>query len=161
MCRSTAHSASRTTRTSETQQIQAPGEALGGRLRHWGRAALELRQVRRGSARIPLWRNPGRVSTGKAPGKEFREPDSATTRFSSPSSTEGGKTSKVVGAVGARGTAKLSTDSTTMGLMFKIMASRINGASTNFMFKFEDPKFFKKIRLKIMRGLAESWYHIR
>ncbi|KAJ1180957.1 hypothetical protein NDU88_006168 [Pleurodeles waltl] len=109
MCRSTARSASRTTRTSETRQIQAPGETLGGRLRHWGRAALELRQVRRGSARIPLRGNPGRVSTGKAPGKESQEPDNATAHFSSPSSTEGGKTSKVVGAVGARGTAKLNT----------------------------------------------------
>ncbi|KAJ1163090.1 hypothetical protein NDU88_003553 [Pleurodeles waltl] len=105
MCRLTARSASRVTRTLETQQIQAPGEVLGGRPRHWGRAALELRRVRRGSARIPLWGNPGRVSTGKAPGKE---PDSATTHLSSPSSSKGGNTSKVVGAVGARGTAKLS-----------------------------------------------------
>ncbi|KAJ1120205.1 hypothetical protein NDU88_008379 [Pleurodeles waltl] len=108
MCRSTARSASRTTRTSETRRIQAPGEVLSGRLRHWGRAALELHRERRGSARIPLWGNPGRVSTVKAPGKESREPDSATTRLSSPSSTKGGNTSKVVGAVGARGTAKLS-----------------------------------------------------
>ncbi|KAJ1129732.1 hypothetical protein NDU88_008098 [Pleurodeles waltl] len=108
MCRSTARSASRTPRTSETQQIQAPGEVLGGRLRHWGRAALELRQGRKGSARIPLRGNPGRVSTGKAHGKESQEPDSATTRLSSPSSTKGGKTSKVVGAVGASSTVKLS-----------------------------------------------------
>ncbi|KAJ1137173.1 hypothetical protein NDU88_003586 [Pleurodeles waltl] len=108
MCRSTARSASRTPRNSETRQIQAPGEVLGGRLRYWGRAALELRRVRKGSARIPLRGNPDRVSIGKAPGKESRDPDSATTRFSSPSSTKGGKTSKVVGAGGARGTAKLS-----------------------------------------------------
>ncbi|KAJ1211658.1 hypothetical protein NDU88_007015 [Pleurodeles waltl] len=39
-----------------------------GRLRHWGRAALELRRVRRGSARIPLWGNPGSASTSKVPG---------------------------------------------------------------------------------------------
>ncbi|KAJ1091364.1 hypothetical protein NDU88_004491 [Pleurodeles waltl] len=44
MCRSTPRSASRTPRNSETRQIQAPGEVLGGRLRHWGRAALELRR---------------------------------------------------------------------------------------------------------------------
>ncbi|KAJ1152175.1 hypothetical protein NDU88_004952 [Pleurodeles waltl] len=86
MCHSTARSTSQTTRTSETRQFQAPGEALGGRLQHWGRAALELRRVRRGSARIPLRGNPGRVSIGKAPGKESREPDSATTHLSSPSS---------------------------------------------------------------------------
>ncbi|KAJ1172624.1 hypothetical protein NDU88_004468 [Pleurodeles waltl] len=98
MWRSTPRSASR---NSETRQIQAPGEVLGGRLRHWGRAALELCRVRKGSARIPLRGNPGRVSTGKAPGKESREPDSATTRLPSPLSTKGGKTSKVVGAVGA------------------------------------------------------------
>ncbi|KAJ1198403.1 hypothetical protein NDU88_002244 [Pleurodeles waltl] len=104
MCRSTARS---TSRSLETQWFQAPGEALGGRLRHWGRAALELCRVRRGSARIPLRGNPGRVSTGKAPGKESREPDSATTRLSSPSSTIG-KASKVVDVVGARGTARLS-----------------------------------------------------
>ncbi|KAJ1202664.1 hypothetical protein NDU88_006461 [Pleurodeles waltl] len=109
MCRSTVRSPTRTTRTSETRQFQAPGEALGGRLRHWGRAALELCRVRRGSARIPLRGNPGRVGTGKFPGKESREPDSTTMRLSSPSLTKGGKASKVVGVVGARGTAKLST----------------------------------------------------
>ncbi|KAJ1137780.1 hypothetical protein NDU88_004176 [Pleurodeles waltl] len=92
MCHSTA-------RISETRLFQAPGEAYGGRLRHWGRAALELRRVRRGSARIPLRGNPGRVSTGKAPGKVSREPDSATTCLS-PSSLNTGKTSKVVGVAG-------------------------------------------------------------
>ncbi|KAJ1186754.1 hypothetical protein NDU88_003535 [Pleurodeles waltl] len=102
MCRSTLRTASLISRDPETRQTQAPGEVLGGRLRHWGRAALELRRVRKGSARIPLWGNPGRASSGKAPGKEFREPDSGTTRLCSP------KTSKVVGAVGARGIAKLS-----------------------------------------------------
>ncbi|KAJ1144606.1 hypothetical protein NDU88_010904 [Pleurodeles waltl] len=65
MCRSTARS---TSQSLETQRFQAPGEALGGRLRHWGRAALELRRVQRGLARIPLLGNPGRVSTGNAPG---------------------------------------------------------------------------------------------
>ncbi|KAJ1192276.1 hypothetical protein NDU88_001587 [Pleurodeles waltl] len=101
MCHSTAQ-------TSETRLFQAPGEAPGGRLRHWGRAALKLRRVRRGSARIPLRGNPGRVSTGKAPGKESQEPDSTTTRLSSPSPNIG-KTSKVVGVAGARGTARFST----------------------------------------------------
>ncbi|KAJ1116838.1 hypothetical protein NDU88_005043 [Pleurodeles waltl] len=37
-----------------TRPDQRLGEASGGRLRHWGRAALEIRRVRRGSARIPL-----------------------------------------------------------------------------------------------------------
>ncbi|KAJ1140060.1 hypothetical protein NDU88_006421 [Pleurodeles waltl] len=54
-----------------------PDEAPGGRLRHWGRAALELRRARRGSARIPLRGNPGNASTGKAPGKTSRELGSA------------------------------------------------------------------------------------
>ncbi|KAJ1154351.1 hypothetical protein NDU88_007103 [Pleurodeles waltl] len=63
----------------ETRLLRRPGEASGGRLRHWGRAALELRRVRRGSARIPLRANPGRVSISKAPGKVSREPDSADT----------------------------------------------------------------------------------
>ncbi|KAJ1129738.1 hypothetical protein NDU88_008104 [Pleurodeles waltl] len=101
MCRSTA-------RISETWLFQAPGEASGGRLRHWGHAALELCRVRRGSARIPLWGNPGRVSTGKAPGKVSREPDCTTTRLS-PSSLNTEKTSKVVGVAGARGSARVST----------------------------------------------------
>ncbi|KAJ1217335.1 hypothetical protein NDU88_004929 [Pleurodeles waltl] len=69
----------------------------GERLRHWGRAALELRRVRRGSARIPLRGNPGRASIGKAPEKVSQEPDSVTTRYSSKF------TSKVVGVAGARG----------------------------------------------------------
>ncbi|KAJ1124416.1 hypothetical protein NDU88_002877 [Pleurodeles waltl] len=54
-----------------------PEEAPGGRLRHWGRAALELRRARRGSARIPLRGNPINASTGKAPGKTSRELGSA------------------------------------------------------------------------------------
>ncbi|KAJ1161632.1 hypothetical protein NDU88_002116 [Pleurodeles waltl] len=56
-----------------------PDEAPGGRLRHWGRAALELRRVRRGSARIPLQGNPGSASTSKVPGKASQEPGSAVT----------------------------------------------------------------------------------
>ncbi|KAJ1115005.1 hypothetical protein NDU88_003233 [Pleurodeles waltl] len=59
---------------------QRGGEAPGGRLRHWGHAALELHPVRRGSARIPLWGNPGRASTGKVPGRISQEPGSAATR---------------------------------------------------------------------------------
>ncbi|KAJ1208106.1 hypothetical protein NDU88_003495 [Pleurodeles waltl] len=54
MCRPTPRLASRSPRDLETRQIQALGEALGGSLRHWGRAALELRRARKGSARIPL-----------------------------------------------------------------------------------------------------------
>ncbi|KAJ1143899.1 hypothetical protein NDU88_010201 [Pleurodeles waltl] len=57
-----------------------PDEAPGGRLRHWGRAALELRRARRGSARIPLWGNPRNASTGKAPGRTPRELGSAVIR---------------------------------------------------------------------------------
>ncbi|KAJ1185378.1 hypothetical protein NDU88_002171 [Pleurodeles waltl] len=53
------------------------GEASGGRLRHWDRAALELRRVRRGAAWIPLRGNPGRVSTSKVPGRNTQEPGSA------------------------------------------------------------------------------------
>ncbi|KAJ1127843.1 hypothetical protein NDU88_006236 [Pleurodeles waltl] len=64
----------------ETRLVQRLGEAPSGRLRHWGRAALELRRVRRGSARIPLWGNLGRASTSKAPGRVSREPGSAVTR---------------------------------------------------------------------------------
>ncbi|KAJ1115748.1 hypothetical protein NDU88_003970 [Pleurodeles waltl] len=106
MCRPTPCSASRSPQDSETRQNQAPGEVLGGRLRHWGRAALELRRARKGSARIPLWGNPGRASIGKAPRKESREPDSAATRRFSPSTK--GKTSKVAGAVEARSITKFS-----------------------------------------------------
>ncbi|KAJ1178304.1 hypothetical protein NDU88_003551 [Pleurodeles waltl] len=108
MCCSTSRLALRTTRHSETWQIQAPGEVLGRRLRHWGQATLELRRVRKGSARIHLRGNPARANIGKAPKKESQEPDSATTRLSTPLSTKGGKTSKVVGAVGARGILKHS-----------------------------------------------------
>ncbi|KAJ1151859.1 hypothetical protein NDU88_004638 [Pleurodeles waltl] len=63
-----------------TRADQQLGEAPGGRLRHWGRAALELRRVRRGSMRIPLRGNPGRTSTGKAPGRASQEPGRAATR---------------------------------------------------------------------------------
>ncbi|KAJ1205836.1 hypothetical protein NDU88_001261 [Pleurodeles waltl] len=55
-------------------------EAPGERLRHWGRAMLELRRVRRGTARITLRGNPGSASTSKVPGKVSREPGSAVTR---------------------------------------------------------------------------------
>ncbi|KAJ1171379.1 hypothetical protein NDU88_003242 [Pleurodeles waltl] len=49
----------------QSASLEEEGEAPGGRLRHWKRAALELRRVRRGAARIPLWGNPGRISTSK------------------------------------------------------------------------------------------------
>ncbi|KAJ1188906.1 hypothetical protein NDU88_005662 [Pleurodeles waltl] len=39
---------------SESRPRRKLDEPPGGRLRHWGRAALELRRARRGSARIPL-----------------------------------------------------------------------------------------------------------
>ncbi|KAJ1193615.1 hypothetical protein NDU88_002911 [Pleurodeles waltl] len=69
-------------RDAESRPLLRPGEASSERIRHWGRAALELRRVRRGSARIPLRGNPGRASIGKAPEKVSQEPDSVTTRFS-------------------------------------------------------------------------------
>ncbi|KAJ1181642.1 hypothetical protein NDU88_006845 [Pleurodeles waltl] len=56
------------------------GVAPGGRLWHWERAALELRRVRRGAARIPLRGNPSRASTSKVPGRNSQEPGSAATR---------------------------------------------------------------------------------
>ncbi|KAJ1128735.1 hypothetical protein NDU88_007110 [Pleurodeles waltl] len=55
--------------STETRSARQRGEAPGGRLRHWERAALELRQVRRGAARIPLRGNPSRASTSKVPGQ--------------------------------------------------------------------------------------------
>ncbi|KAJ1107070.1 hypothetical protein NDU88_004467 [Pleurodeles waltl] len=67
---------------SESRSRSSPDEAPIGRLRHWGRAALELRQARRGSARIPLRGNPGNASIGKAPGKTSRELGSAVIRAS-------------------------------------------------------------------------------
>ncbi|KAJ1109915.1 hypothetical protein NDU88_007272 [Pleurodeles waltl] len=88
-------------RDAESRPLLRPGEISGERLRHWGRAALELRRVRRGSARIPLWGNPGRESIGKAPEKVSQEPDSVTTRFSTNPNPE--CSSKVVGVAGARG----------------------------------------------------------
>ncbi|KAJ1217120.1 hypothetical protein NDU88_004715 [Pleurodeles waltl] len=75
-----------------------PDEAHGGRLRHWGRAALELRRVRRASARIPLRGNPGSASTSKVPGKASREPGSSVTRAFSESFK---KASKAVTSAGA------------------------------------------------------------
>ncbi|KAJ1119354.1 hypothetical protein NDU88_007540 [Pleurodeles waltl] len=54
-------------------------EAPGGRLRHWGSAALELCRVRRGSARIHLRGNPGSTNTSKVPGKVSRETGSTVT----------------------------------------------------------------------------------
>ncbi|KAJ1092564.1 hypothetical protein NDU88_005674 [Pleurodeles waltl] len=80
-----------------------PDEAPGGRLRHWGRAALELRRARRGSARIPLRGNPGNASTGKAPGKTTRELGSAVIRASVDVSRRASE--KVAGA-GASGKAR-------------------------------------------------------
>ncbi|KAJ1138705.1 hypothetical protein NDU88_005086 [Pleurodeles waltl] len=64
----------------ETRSSRQRGEAPGGRLRHWERAVLELRRVRRSSARIPLRGNPGRASTGKDPRRTSQEPGSAATR---------------------------------------------------------------------------------
>ncbi|KAJ1208431.1 hypothetical protein NDU88_003817 [Pleurodeles waltl] len=88
-------------RDAESRPLLRPGEESGERLRHWGCAALELRRVRRGSARIPLRGNPGRSSIGKAPEKVSQEPDSVTTRFSTNPNPE--CSSKVVGVAGARG----------------------------------------------------------
>ncbi|KAJ1117152.1 hypothetical protein NDU88_005352 [Pleurodeles waltl] len=56
------------------------GEAPSGRTRHWERAALELRQVCRGAARIPLRGNPSRASTSNVPGRNSKEPGSTATR---------------------------------------------------------------------------------
>ncbi|KAJ1205204.1 hypothetical protein NDU88_000639 [Pleurodeles waltl] len=95
MCRPVA-------RNSESRLFQRPEEASGERLWHWGRAVLELRRVRGGSARIPLRGNPGRASIGKAPEKVSREPDSVTTRRSSNPEFA----SKVVSVAGARGTTR-------------------------------------------------------
>ncbi|KAJ1202145.1 hypothetical protein NDU88_005946 [Pleurodeles waltl] len=78
-------------RDAESRPLLRPGEASGERLRHWGRAALELRSAG----------NPGRASIGKAPEKVSQEPDSVTTRYSSKLNPE--FTSKVVGVAGARG----------------------------------------------------------
>ncbi|KAJ1186809.1 hypothetical protein NDU88_003589 [Pleurodeles waltl] len=80
-----------------------PDEAPGGRLRHWGRAALELRRARRGSARFPLRGNPGNASTGKAPGKTSRELGSAVIR--APFDIPRRASEKVAGA-GASGKAR-------------------------------------------------------
>ncbi|KAJ1186073.1 hypothetical protein NDU88_002858, partial [Pleurodeles waltl] len=82
---------------SGTRPLHWLGEAPGGRLRHWGRAALELRRVRRGSARIPLRGNPGRASTGKAPGRVSQEPESAATRVVSAASETVNKAARIVG----------------------------------------------------------------
>ncbi|KAJ1166223.1 hypothetical protein NDU88_006631 [Pleurodeles waltl] len=57
------------------------GEAPGERLRYWERAALELHQVHRGAARIPLQGNPSSASTSKVPGRNSQEPGSANTAF--------------------------------------------------------------------------------
>ncbi|KAJ1208925.1 hypothetical protein NDU88_004304 [Pleurodeles waltl] len=65
-----------------TRSTRQRGEAPRGRLRHWERATLELRRVRRGAARIPLWGNPSRASTSKVPGRNSQEPGSAATRAS-------------------------------------------------------------------------------
>ncbi|KAJ1155233.1 hypothetical protein NDU88_007968 [Pleurodeles waltl] len=65
---------------SGNQPLRKTGEAPSGRLRHWGRAALELRRARRGLARIPLWGNSGSACTSKVPGKVSWEPGSAATR---------------------------------------------------------------------------------
>ncbi|KAJ1097082.1 hypothetical protein NDU88_002209 [Pleurodeles waltl] len=80
-----------------------PDEAPSGRLRHWGRAALELRRARRGSARIPLRGNPGNASTGKAPRKTSRELGSAVIR--APFDIPRRASEKVAGA-GASGKAR-------------------------------------------------------
>ncbi|KAJ1188212.1 hypothetical protein NDU88_004975 [Pleurodeles waltl] len=60
--------------------LEEEGEASGGRPRHWECAALELRRVRRGAARIPLRGNSGRISTSNVPGRNSQEPGSVVTR---------------------------------------------------------------------------------
>ncbi|KAJ1219044.1 hypothetical protein NDU88_006615 [Pleurodeles waltl] len=87
----------------ESRSCYNPDEAPGGRLRHWGRAAPELRRARRGSARIPLRGNPGNASTGKAPGKTSRELGSAV--ISAPFDIPRRASEKVAGA-GASGKAR-------------------------------------------------------
>ncbi|KAJ1152985.1 hypothetical protein NDU88_005757 [Pleurodeles waltl] len=64
-----------------TRSALQEGEAPGGRLRHWERAAVELRLVHRGAARIPLRWNPSRASTSKVPRRNTQEPGSAATRM--------------------------------------------------------------------------------
>ncbi|KAJ1156159.1 hypothetical protein NDU88_008883 [Pleurodeles waltl] len=74
------------------------GEAPGGRLRHWERALLELRRVRRGAARIPLRVNPSRASTSKVPGRNSQEPGSAATRAKQTARKEAIAAAELVGS---------------------------------------------------------------
>ncbi|KAJ1155302.1 hypothetical protein NDU88_008033 [Pleurodeles waltl] len=83
---------------SESRPRRKLDEPPGGRLRHWGRAALELRRAQRGSARIPLRGNPGNASTSKAPGKVSREPGSAVTRAFSENSKKASEAAAGAGA---------------------------------------------------------------
>ncbi|KAJ1177168.1 hypothetical protein NDU88_002430 [Pleurodeles waltl] len=73
----------------QSASLEEEGEASGRRLRHWERATLEPRRVRRGAARILLRGNPGRISTSKVPGRNSQEPGSAVTRAKT-GSREGG-----------------------------------------------------------------------
>lgn len=36
-----------------------------------------------------------------------------------------------------------------------------DGGEQGFIFKYADPKYFKKVRLRILEGLAETWYMIK
>ncbi|KAJ1185730.1 hypothetical protein NDU88_002517 [Pleurodeles waltl] len=77
--------------------FEEEGEASGGRPRHWDRAALELRRVRRGAARIPLRGNPGRISTSKVPGRNSQEPGSAVMRAKQTAGKEAAEAVEPVG----------------------------------------------------------------
>lgn len=48
-----------------------------------------------------------------------------------------------------------------IGRMFKEMLREEEGAEMGFMFKFADPKYFKKVRLKVLRSMVETGYRIR
>ncbi|KAJ1218639.1 hypothetical protein NDU88_006217 [Pleurodeles waltl] len=81
----------------QSTSLEEEGEAPGGRPRHWERAALELRRVRRGAARIPLRGNPGRISASKVPGRNSQEPGSAVTRAKQAAGKEAVEAAEPVG----------------------------------------------------------------
>lgn len=50
---------------------------------------------------------------------------------------------------------------TEIGRLLDVLARQEEEGEQGFIFKYADPKYFKKVRLRILEGLAETWYMIK
>lgn len=52
-------------------------------------------------------------------------------------------------------------DRSPLGLLFGAMLSELSYGQSHFLFKYGDPKYFKKVRLKILQWALRTWLYFR